>query len=923
MDINNISPSTRTVEDSRMHASSSSEVESIQSRRSRSAPSLTLPRMRGRGQEVHAHHPSSNVFEVHSASHPSPASGRGQGGGVLDLAMRTARAVSITSLVSMFATTRNALRCVFALTTLVALSACSGGASTQQNADTNATIQSVTYSGPAPTSADIQAFKNEFWVNVVTSSRCGGCHNETKGQAPEFARSDDVNQAYAAALQVVNLSQPDQSRIVIKVGGGHNCWTSSSSACADILTTWIRNWASASGNTGTGTQIQLTAPVSKIVGASKTFPTDAALFQTTVYPLLTQYCSRCHAPSAATPQKPYFASSDVVEAYSEVKSKVNLDTPNLSRLYLRLFEESHNCWSNCSSNATTMLNAITAFAGGIPLTQVDPTLTLSKALTMYDGTVASGGNRYETHSIARYFFKEGTGTVAHDTSGVDPAVDLSFSGSVTWSGGWGISVAPGGRAQATTTSSSKLSSRIKSSGEYTIEAWIAPANVAQEDAYVVSYAGSKTTANFALEQREYQYEALARSSKTDANGAPSLLTKATDRDAQASLQHVVLTYDPVSGRKLYVNGNFTGDTDSSGGGSLSNWDDTFALVMGNEPSGNRQWTGLIKFVAIHDRALTLDQIQQNFAAGVGERYFLLFDVASLTSVPMSYVMFEVSQYDSYAYLFNKPTFISLDPTAKPGNVEIKGIRIGINGSEAKVGQAYIPLDVTVTNANYNATTGQLLSNVGTIVGLEKGPSSDVFFLTFEKIGQITSAHDYSDKTVVSVTAAADLPARPDIGFRTFEKIDATMSKLTGVPRTTVKPTYDLVKQQLPTIADFDGFVSSHQIGIAQLGIGYCSALIGNSGLAATFFSGSGLNLSASIDTGPQRAALINTIITKFSGTGLNSQPDISSSGAMYTELDSLVTKLCSGSRCTDGSRTPIVAKAVCTTALASAVTTIQ
>src|SRR5690348_8705679 len=108
-----------------------------------------------------------------------------------------------------------------ALAGMMVLAACgsSSGPSTQQNANTSATIQDFQYTGPAPSSADVQAFKNEFWNNVVTSQRCGGCHNQTKGQNPEFARSDDVNQAYQAALQVVNLAQPDQSRVVIKVGG--------------------------------------------------------------------------------------------------------------------------------------------------------------------------------------------------------------------------------------------------------------------------------------------------------------------------------------------------------------------------------------------------------------------------------------------------------------------------------------------------------------------------------------------------------------------------------------------------------------------------------------------------------------------------------------------------------------------------------
>jgi hypothetical protein len=36
-------------------------------------------------------------------------------------------------------------------------------------------------------------------------------------------------------------------------------------------------------------------------------------------------------------------------------------------------------------------------------------------------------------------------------------------------------------------------------------------------------------------------------------------------------------------------------------------------------------------------------------------------------VPQSYIMFEVSQNDSYSYLFTKPVFISLDPAARPGS----------------------------------------------------------------------------------------------------------------------------------------------------------------------------------------------------------------------------------------------------------------
>ena len=92
----------------------------------------------------------------------------------------------------------------------------------------------------------MQAFKVNLWQNINASNRCGNCH-KAGGQSPMFARSDDVNLAYNDALQIVNLAQPDQSRMVVKVAGGHNCWLSSAQSCADILTTWIKNWAGGSG----------------------------------------------------------------------------------------------------------------------------------------------------------------------------------------------------------------------------------------------------------------------------------------------------------------------------------------------------------------------------------------------------------------------------------------------------------------------------------------------------------------------------------------------------------------------------------------------------------------------------------------------------------------------------------------------------
>ena len=833
----------------------------------------------------------------------------------------------------------------FAAASLVAvLAGCSsGGAPTVENPPV-AGAPISDYTGPASANADVQAFRINLWENIKGNNRCGSCHG-AGGQTPMFARNDDVNLAYQAANTVVNLSQPDQSRMVIKVAGGHNCWLQSPAACGDTLTVWIRNWA---GSTATGgTTIQLVAPPIKEVGGSKNFPASSAAFgASSLYALVrnpaTANCVRCHSSNSATQQQPFFADADVDVAYAAIKSKVNLDNPDQSRLVVRLRDEFHNCWGNagCAANAQTMLDAITAFADGIPVTEVDPSLLISKGLTLYDGTVAAGGNRYEVATIAKYEFKTGMGAIAYDTSGHEPALNLTLSGDYQWVGGWGVNFRPGSKAQGTAAASKKLTDLIKSTGEFTIEAWANNANVAQEDAFIVSYSAGANSRNATLAQRMYQYEGYTRSDQTGANGNPVLLTNAADMDAQAALQHVVMTYSPVEGRRFYVNGEPTGDVDAQGGGSLADWDDTFALVLGNETSSNRQWEGVLRMVAIHNRALTPEQIMQNFEAGVGEKYFMLFSVSHLVDVPQAYVMLEASQLDSYGIQFTKPTFISLDPNATVTNLPIAGVRIGVNGAEARSGQAYIPLDQNIGGSNYTAAAGQKMTDVGTVIGLELGPTNDLFFLSFERIGN--NSHTVPDPPVPTPATPVDSDPESDIGLRTFEELDATLSQVTGVPRTNtrVRATYDLVKQALPAIEKFGTFGPSQQTALAQLAMQYCNVMVDDATLRSQFFgsldgSGSGtavFGTAASPNTA-NRDLLINALINKGVGTGMASQVtaqqirDELNNGT--TDPDSgfvtagLINRLVSGPTGSSPTGGRTVMKAACGAVLGSGATLIQ
>ncbi len=803
------------------------------------------------------------------------------------------------------------------LTVALGLSACGSGVSTEDNPQSVAP-NVVDYAGPPPSTDDVQSFKINLWDNVKSNNRCGSCHT-VGGQSPAFARTDDVNMAYEAANAVVDLTDPANSRMVEKVAGGHNCWLDSDAACGEILTTWITAWAGETA-AGGGRAIELKPPVIKDPGNSKNFPDDSAAFASTVYPLLTEYCSRCHVSSANSPQSPYFASADVNEAYAAVQSKIDLDNPDDSRLVIRLLNEFHNCWSDCSANGNEMLEAIEALAGGIEPTQIDPSLVVSKALTLYDGVVASGGNRYEANVVGMWEFKTGQGAVAYDTSGVEPALNLNLSGDISWFGGWGIEI-KGGKAQGSTSTSKKLHDMIKATGEYSVEAWVVPANVTQEDARIITYSAGDMARNFSLMQRLYTYEHYNRSSISDGNGDPRLATNADDEDLQASLQHVVATYDPVEGRKIYVNGAYTEDMDSTGGGTLNDWDDTFAFVIGNEASNDGQWQGIVRLVAIHNRTMTAEQVAQNFEAGVGEKFLLLFYVGDVVNVPESYIMFEVSQYDNYSYLFNKPVFLSLDPNASPDGIPVKGMLLGINGAEAQVGQVYGNMDETVSAASYTET-GQVLSQLGTIVGLQKGPDQDEFFLSFEQLGAFSNVR--VEALPLAPAPPPDGDPEPAIGIRTFDEINATISTITTVStqQADVKQTFEIVKQQLPVVENIETFSSAHQVGIAQLAIEYCNALVDDNALRSAYFPGFDFAAAANVafNGAAQRSLVLNPLITRTLNSNVGSQPDPADT---RVHLDSLIDTLTScGGGCPAG-RTATVVKAVCAAAVGSAPMLVQ
>ena len=801
------------------------------------------------------------------------------------------------------------------------LTACDGGTADviQTPAPAPQENAPITYSGPVASTPDVTQFKLELWDNISSQERCGACHVQDQ-QTPAFARNDDINLAYSAANPLVSFISPEESRLVTKVAGGHNCWLTSDAACADIMTTWISNWGATES---TANEIQLEAPVAKDPGANKNFPADPQLFADTVYPLLETYCANCHTNSATIPISPYFASSDIDEAYEASKARLNLDLPANSRFVGRIRDEFHNCWSDCTSNADELINAIQNMADGIDLTELDGLLINSKALTLFDGTLATGGGRFENDVIAKWEFKTGSGTTAFDTSGVEPAINLTLNGDVNWIGGWGIQLV-NGKAQGSTASSKKIHDLVTATGEFSIEAWVVPANVTQEGpARIISYSGGANTRNFTLGQTLYNYDYLLRTDKTSLNGQPALSTADAAEVLQASLQHVVVNYDPVNGRQIFVNGQNTGDADNTEVGHFADWNDSYAFVLGNEVSGDIPWAGSIRMVAIHNRILSAEQVTQNFDVGIGQKFFLLFEVSDITNITQSYVVLEVSQFDSYSYLFSEPFFVTLDSNASIPDVPLKGMRIGINGRESNVGQVFQNLDTQLTQADYIPGQGQPLSTLGTIIPVEKGAGVDEFFLTFEVLAEQTNVVVEADPPAPA--ASADLAAQAQIGMRNFAEINASMSTVTTVPMNNpaVKSAFEQLKQQLPSVTNMDGFLASNQMAVTQLAIKYCDQLVETDNLRDNYFTGFDFTQNASVAFSNQDRSLVLTPLTTLMlGTSLSDQPN---NTEVVAELDNLITRLtdCTGDKVCDANYTKTVVKAVCAGALGSAAITLQ
>jgi len=515
--------------------------------------------------------------------------------------------------------------------------------------------------------------------------------------------------------------------------------------------------------------------------------------------------------------------------------------------------------------------------------------TLMSATTSFAAGMGSGNGRADGNVVALFTFDEGAGTTTADTSG---AITLQITG-MEWVQGGLKNVS--GKAQANATDSRKLFDAVSPVGQFSVEAWIIPDNTTQDGpTRIVSYSLNTNTRNFMIGQAVADYRGRVHTSVSNANGDPALDGAAPD--VAAALQHVVLTFDPAVGRKLYVNGQVSAAETVP---ATLAWTNDQTFVIGNEVTNDRLWRGTFELVAIHKKALSTAEVQQNFAAGAGGFVTLSFDVTSILG-NQARVDLLAAPIDAASYVFAKPTFVG------PTGIRVKNIRIAVNDSVPVAAQAFRRIDTTVLQS------GTELSRLGAVIPAAMGPQTDRFHLEFEILGgRFGTAETVPPSSPPA--PKADVP-EPALGIRSFSKINDTMAALTGVDieAAAVQTFFAEVRDSLPATDDLLAFGSSQQVAIQRLATTYCGVIVTNATACSGFFGACAIGVN-------NKTQLADTVYDKLFGINLVNQPD---KAATRTELVDMMNDLGCTNGCT-GATAQTALQATCAATLSSAAVTIN
>ncbi len=235
---------------------------------------------------------------------------------------------------------------------------------------------------------------------------------------------------------------------------------------------------------------------------------------------------------------------------------------------------------------------------------------------------AGGFDRISDDLVVLYTFDEGGGDTVRDVSEVGEPLDLTIRDLDLVEWGSGMLTVNGATKIKSGDPATKIIDSVMDANEITIEVWITPANIEQTGpARIATCSFNASLRNFTLGQSGTQYVGRLRTPDTGNNGSEPDL-ESPSGFATTVLTHVVYTRDDFWSTILYVNNEVIVNDDNILdivgefiNGDIVGWDESYEFGLANEINAERPWLGDLHLVSIYNRALTEEEVAQNFAAG--------------------------------------------------------------------------------------------------------------------------------------------------------------------------------------------------------------------------------------------------------------------------------------------------------------------
>ena len=224
-----------------------------------------------------------------------------------------------------------------------------------------------------------------------------------------------------------------------------------------------------------------------------------------------------------------------------------------------------------------------------------------------------GPDRVSGDLVALYDFADGAGSTVTDVAGLHAGLDLQIvdSSRVSWTE-QGLSFDRPTLAR-TSTAPKAFYDAVASSNEFTVEAWVTPANTTQNGpARIVTFGKGTSQTNLLVGQGAFHGSSeLIETRLHERTGDYRLRT--ANGSLSSVLTHVVMTRAADATVSVYLDGKLS--TKNPMATSLHGWDSSYLLGIGSELSGERPWLGTYHLVALYDAALDTADVTTNYLAG--------------------------------------------------------------------------------------------------------------------------------------------------------------------------------------------------------------------------------------------------------------------------------------------------------------------